>query len=155
MYFVKRYNPKENKIDENKLELDQNDLREKSPSFKNTMTVLIALSFINVQGFRGGHVLYSPTYYQYLPIGITASKAAQILSVFSLFFTIGRFVAVFETQIMSTELMITIHSIIALFSEMALYFGQNSETVIWIANVFFGNFNTVINNRIIKLDHFF
>ena len=139
MYFVKRYDPKENKIDENKLELDQGGFKKKSPSFKYIMIGLIAFSFNNVPCISDGHVLYGPTYYQYLPIGITASKAAQILSVFSLFFTIGRFVAVFETQIMSTQLMITIHLIIALFSLILLYFGQNIEIIVWIASAFIGN----------------
>ena len=140
MYFVKRYNPKDSKIDENKLALAQHDLRIKSPSFKYIMTVLIAISFINVPGYIGGHLLYGPTYYQYLPIGIMAAKAAQIIFVFSLFLTIGKYLAVFETKIMSTQLIITIHLILAFFSQITLYFGQNSETVLWIANAFLGIF---------------
>ena len=97
------------------------------------------MSLSTANGAVVSHMTYSPTYYQYLPVGITASKAAQISTFMLIFLTIGRFVAVFETQIMSTELMITIHSIIALFSQMLLYFGQNSETIIWIANAFIGN----------------
>ena len=138
MYFVKKYDPESNvpgaKDDKHLIESG-----ELGSWCKFTLIILIALSISNVNGFVNGYLLYGPTYYQYLPIGITATKAAQILSLMSLLFTIGRFVAVFETQIMSTELMITIHSIIALFSQILLYFGQNSETLIWIANALFGN----------------
>ena len=142
MYFIKKYDPRENEHDQIEMNTDSKkniSTKDIISWLKYTIIILIAVALSTTTSAYKSHQQYGPTYYQYLPIGIKAEKAAEITTVMLIFFTIGRFSAVFETQIMSTELMITIHTIIAIFSQILLYFGQNIEIIIWIASAFIGN----------------
>ena len=80
------------------------------------------------------HYSFVPTYYQFSPMGISASKAAYLLSLVSIFNTIGRLTAIFESNKLSVDLMIALHLVIGVFAQILLYSAQNSETLTWIAN---------------------
>ena len=121
--------------------------RSPSPLVRNIVVVLVALSLNAANGISFGHIFYSSTYYQYLSVGISASKAAQILSVMSATFTIGRLVSVFVAIKVKTDIMIAYHLIIICAAMIFSYFGQNSITSIWIGNALIG--------RLIKLTSLF
>lgn len=110
-----------------------------SPVVRKILIVLVALSLNAANGISFGHIFYSSTYYQYLSVGISASKAAQILSVMSLTFTLGRLVSVFVAIKVNTDIMIAYHLMIICFAMIFSYFGQNSLTSIWIGNALIGN----------------
>ena len=142
MYFMKRYNPEEyNQLEEEDQINNENDESYLRNLVRYMLIILIALSYCATNMSYIIYLLYASTYYQFLSIGITASKAANIMSVMSLFFTIGRIMAIFEIKRMSAELMIAIHLTITFSSQLLLFFGQNIKNlmIIWIANVFIGN----------------
>ena len=139
---MKRYNPEEyNQLEEEDQINNENDESYLRNLVRYMLIILIALSYCATNMSYIIYLLYASTYYQFLSIGITASKAANIMSVMSLFFTIGRIMAIFEIKRMSAELMIAIHLTITFSSQLLLFFGQNIKNlmIIWIANVFIGN----------------
>ena len=146
MYFVREYKSPEtqpNINQKNEKNLSQNESnksqhRSPSPLVRNIVVVLVALSLNAANGISFGHIFYSSAYYQYLSVGISASKAAQILSVMSATFTIGRLVSVFVAIKVKTDIMIAYHLIIICVAMIFSYFGQNSITSIWIGNALIG-----------------
>ncbi|XP_054166590.1 uncharacterized protein LOC128964056 [Oppia nitens] len=109
-----------------------------SPVMKWTFVALIAFSLSTYGGFEMLHIIYSPTYYQYIPLKLSAQKAAEILSVSSTTLTIGKLISAFIALKVKAHIMISYHIIILAVSMCILYFGQNSELMIWIGNILIG-----------------
>ena len=143
MYFISKYKPANSESVKIALDLNENTVKNRSaiesPWFRTTMVILIALSINCFNGLALSHMFYSSTYYQYLSIRITASEAAEILSVMSTTFTVGRLLAVLIAIKLKIEIMIGYHLVILSISMLFSYFGQNSITFIWIANAWIGN----------------
>ena len=112
----------------------------KRPSYRMIMIVCLTLSTMITNGLVECHIIYSPTYYQYLSIGITASMSAHIVSIMSTFHAIGRFVSIFEAMVLSSETMIVLHLTISMIALTMLYMGQESLTLICIGNAMLGKF---------------
>ena len=101
---------------------------------------MLALSLSSFGGMEVAHLSYAPTYYQDLPIHLSAQKAAEVMSVVSASLTFGKLVTAFISIRVKSEIIIAYHLVILAISMAVLYFGCNSETLIWIGNGLMGMF---------------
>ncbi|CAG2172570.1 unnamed protein product [Oppiella nova] len=145
MFVVKRYKEPEirttESIDYNleatkSVQLEPGALQILEPSRKTKIIIvaLIALSLNSYSGFEMTYFQNSSTYYQYLPIRISAQKAADIYTLMTSTYTAGRLFAAYISSKLKPETMITYHSIILIISIAILHFGSSSEILIWIGN---------------------
>ena len=87
-----------------------------------------------------GFMTFGPSMLQYLPIQISASKAAQILSVLSVTFTVGRLITAVISLKVGIDIILAYHYVIQIFALIILYFGQANITMIYIGMATFGKF---------------
>lgn len=108
------------------------------PLSRYVMMACLTLSTMITNGLVECHVIYSPIYYQFLSVGITASTAAHIVSLMSTFHAIGRLVSIFEAMVLSTETMILLHLTVSMAALIILHTGQESLTLIYVGNAILG-----------------
>ena len=147
MFFIKRYKIPE-KITQTPSEKIASNLAnaenvtqqsvEISPGTRKVLIALVALSLNSYSGLEITFFNYISTYYQYLPIDLSAAKAAQVMSIMTLTYAIGRGVSAFVSSKLRAEVMITYHIVIMLISFGILYFGQNSMALIYTGNALIG-----------------
>ncbi|CAG2172135.1 unnamed protein product [Oppiella nova] len=111
---------------------------EPSRRTKFILIALVAMSLNSYSGMEQSFLNNSSTYYQYLPIRLSAQEAADVLSVMTTTYTVGRLISAFIASKLSPEVMITYHSVIICISMGILQFGQHSETLIWTGNALIG-----------------
>lgn len=97
------------------------------------------------------HFNYSSTYYQFIPLHISAQNAAEILSVMSTTYTIGRCVSAFVGLKVGPKIMIIYHLFIIIIAMAVLFYGQHSLTLIWIGNIIIGFGFSAMYSSIIAL----
>jgi hypothetical protein len=136
MFFIRRYrtpaqNPKE-KFNSRVTKLfDERD----SPRILMITLVSIFMAFYCVS--ENTYLRFGATYYQYIPLRLTASKSAEIVSAMALTYTIGRGISIFIAFRIKPKHMIEYHFLILLISLTILLFGQKSLTLIWIGSLGF------------------
>jgi MFS family permease len=81
---------------------------------------------------------FGPTFYQYIPIKLSASKSAEMMSAMALSFTISRGISTFIAIKIKPQNMIAYHLLILLIAETILFFGQSSLTLLWIGTLITG-----------------
>jgi MFS family permease len=134
MFFIRRYrtpaqNPKE-KFNSRVTKLfDERD----SPRILMITLVSIFMAFYCVS--ENTYLRFGATYYQYIPLRLTASKSAEIVSAMALTYTIGRGISIFIAFRIKPKHMIEYHFLILLISLTILLFGQKSLTLIWIGSL--------------------
>ena len=101
-------------------------------STENLLIGLFAIFLSIYCCLEGTHFNYSSTYYQFIPLKITAQNAAEILSVMCTTYTIGRCVSAFIALKVGPKVMIIYHLLILMVAMTVLYFGQPSKIIIWI-----------------------
>jgi hypothetical protein len=105
---------------------------------RNLMIGLAALFLAAYTALELTHFQFSSTYYQYIDNPVTASRAAQILSAMATSYTIGRFLSSIIAIKVVPEIMIIYHFCIIAVSMVVLYFGQNTEWILWVGNLMIG-----------------
>ncbi len=143
MFFIRRYrtpaqNPKE-KFNSRVTKLfDSRD----TPRTLIITLVSIFLAFYCVS--ENTYLRFSATYYQYIPLRLTASESAGIVSAMALTYTIGRGISIFIAFRIKPKHMIAYHFLIVLISLTILLFGQKSLILIWIGSLIRGlGFSTI------------
>jgi MFS family permease len=81
---------------------------------------------------------FGPTFYQYIPIKLSASKSAEMMSAMALSFTISRGISIFIAIKIRPQHMIAYHLLILVIANTILFFGQNSLTLLWIGSLAIG-----------------
>ena len=142
MFFIKRYKIPEKQIQtSNDKTNDKQIVIEGKPSEQRlelsstTRVVLIALfalSLMSYIGLENVFMTYASTYCQYLPLKLSASKAAQLTSILSATYTSGRLISALISSRVRTEIMFCYHIVIIGISLVILYFGQNTEILLYI-----------------------
>ena len=86
------------------------------------------------------HFTYSSTYYQFIALHISAKNAAEILSVMSTAYTVGRCLSGFIALKVIPRTMIIYHLLIIILAMAILYYGQHSVSLIWTGNIVLGKY---------------
>jgi len=81
---------------------------------------------------------FGPTFYQYIPLKLSASKSAEIMSAMALSYTISRGISTFIAIKIRPQHMIAYHLLILVIAVTILFFGQNSLTFLWFAVLIIG-----------------
>ena len=111
-----------------------------SAKTRNALIVLVAICLNCSTGLEYTHLNFSATFYQNIPIHLTAQRAAQVLSVMSTAFTFGRIFSILASIKFKPDVMIVVHILIICLAVVVLFFGQHSETYIFIGNAMIGNY---------------
>jgi MFS family permease len=98
------------------------------------LSVLLSTYFTTEATF----VQFGPTFYQYIPLKLSASKSAEIMSAKALSLTISRGINTFIAIKIRPQHMIAYHLLILLIANIILFFGQNSLTFLWIGTLIIG-----------------
>jgi hypothetical protein len=99
---------------------------------------LVAMFAIFSNASENIYMQLNTTYYQYIPLKLTFSTAAEIVSAMALSYTIGRGISVLIAFKIKPQYMIAYHFIILVIGLNILYSGQNSVTNIYIASIIIG-----------------
>ncbi|CAG2175014.1 unnamed protein product, partial [Oppiella nova] len=75
---------------------------------------------------------FASTYFQYIPVHLSSSQAALIVSIMFASFTIGNVFNIFVVNFIATKNLIFIHLTIAFVSFLGLLFAGNSQVFLWI-----------------------
>ena len=156
MFFIKRYKPPQTEsqaIDEknNVLITDPNAVQAPMEQSPRTRKVLIALFAMMLNSYSSLEAVYfgtAPTYLQYLPnVVISAEKAAEIMMVLSIFYTLGRLLSAFISIKVKPEVMLSYHLVAMATALTILYICQNgtTTTLIYIGNGILGNYCIMTN----------
>ena len=148
MLFIKRYKVPKNRIQDQKDKsnsdqatinaITSKQIVEVSPTTRKILIGLVAFSLSTYSGLEIIYFNYSSTYYQYLPIHLSAATAATIMAVMTSTYAGGRALSAFISSKLSGETMIMYHCVILCISLATLFFGKNSETIIYIGNAMIG-----------------
>ncbi len=134
MFFLKTYRTPSKKLKQNNSESQPKLFdRERSPRLLIIILVSVFLAFYCVSESVYKH--YSSTYFQYIPLKLTASKSAEIVSAMALTFTIGRGISVFIAFRIRPQLMIAYHFLILITSLIILFLAKNSLNLLWTGSL--------------------
>jgi hypothetical protein len=145
MFVFKRYETPSQKSAKN-TNVDQNSNPTKTSTKlfdekESPRKLFIILFSIILSTFNAAEVTFynfGPTFYQYIPIKLSASKSAEMMSAMALSFTISRGINFFIAIKIRPQHMIAYHLLIILIANTILYFGQNSLTLLWIGTIIIG-----------------
>jgi len=134
MFLAKRYRNNLEILKENNncLETKLFD-RKSSPRVLSIVLFSVFMAFFCVS--ENTYLRFGATYYQYIPLKLTASKSAEIVSAMATSYTIGRGISVLIAIKIKPQIMIGYHFVILITSIIILFFGQNSITLIWIGSL--------------------
>ncbi|CAG2171822.1 unnamed protein product [Oppiella nova] len=108
-------------------------LLEQMPQQKLTMIILVCLLLAFFSASESIFFAFSATYFQYIPLKLSASSAAQLVSSMALTFTISRGVAIILAMRTTPQKIIAVFLAILLVSMVLLFFATNSLTLLWLA----------------------
>ena len=87
---------------------------------------------------EAGYLLFSPTLFQYLDIKLSATASANLLSVVTIGYTLGRFLTGFVTQVVKTKFIIIGNLLLIFGSTIFIYIFQHDLLKLQIASFFIG-----------------
>lgn len=131
MFITRRYQTKNSKTNE----LTEEKLLDNAKTPKTLILSLIAMFAAFICVSEEIYLQFSATYFQYIPLRMTASESAEIVSVMALIYTVGRGLNFFVAIKIKPQFMIAFHSTIIFVAMAILYFGQSSITVLWIGSL--------------------
>ena len=134
MFIIKRYRPP----NAEEARLTDGSKPELSKRVRYSLIALIALSLTTFGGMEMIHFAFSSAYYQDLPIHLSAQKAAEVMSVVSATLTMGKLFSALISVKVKPETMIIYSYVILAIAMTLLYFGCNSELMIWVGNGIIG-----------------
>ena len=78
------------------------------------------------------YIQFTATYLQYIPLGLSASKSAEIVSYMGLVFTVSQGISIFVAIKVKPQYMLSYHFVILLTGILIMYFGKHSLTMVWV-----------------------
>lgn len=152
MFFVKRYRVPDRELHGHELDnFDKNDRQIDHGRTRNVLIALMALILMSQFGIEVTFMLYTSTYFQSLPIRVSAPKAAEMMSIMWTTYTIGRGVSALIAAKLRAEVMLTYHLVIIGISLVILSFGQHSEILIYAAMITIGMIESIFIMLIILI----
>ncbi|CAG2120268.1 unnamed protein product, partial [Medioppia subpectinata] len=109
-----------------------------SSKMRILLIVLLAMSISVYSAIEINYFGNSATYFQYLPMRLSAQTSDDLLMAMSATFTVGRLFSAFISSKLRPEIMLSYHLVIIGVSLGILFFGSNSLTMIWIGNILAG-----------------
>jgi len=145
MFVFKRYETPSQILAKNaNIEQNSNPTKTSTKLFderENPRKLFIILFFVLLGFYCSTEAIFSQfgsTFYQYIPIKLSASKSAEMMSAMALSFTISRGISFFIAIKIRPQHMIAYHLLILLIANTILFFGQNSLTLLWIGTLIIG-----------------
>ena len=107
--------------------------REGAPKILIVIVTCIFLAFYSISEVI--YLEFGATYFQYIPIRLSASKAAEIFSAMSLSYTIGRGINIFVALKVKLHIIIAYHFLIIITAIITLLTVDKSLIHLWIGSL--------------------
>ncbi|CAG2105917.1 unnamed protein product [Medioppia subpectinata] len=135
IFFIKRFKNNQKCIDSK----SSSKYRTKqSGDYQCQQVMLIALVSIFLAFFTVSETIYlrfGATYYQYIPLELTADQSAGMVSMMALIYTIGRGISFLLSIELQPQLVIGYHTFVLMVSFVVLMLGQNTLTLLLIGSL--------------------
>ena len=137
MFIIKPYKTPE--ILKPKTDNERNKKLFDRKDFPRNKAILIFAFWLSTYCVSESTILgFGATYFQYCPLKLTAKEAADLVSAIAIAFTVGRGVSVLMAIKFKPKHMISYHLVLLFLSVIALFFGHNNITVLWLACIMTG-----------------
>lgn len=100
--------------------------------------VLLSICLSTINSLEMVYFNFGSTYFQYIPIKLSAPTAAGIVSAMSAAYTAGQAINFFIALVFKSEHMIEYHFLLSFLSYILLIFAGNSQTFLWIVSTCIG-----------------
>ena len=137
MYFIKPYEIPEEESTQLKGKVSPEKevkLFDRPETPRKTMRFLFALWFALYIVFETEYFKFVVTWFQYLPIRLTAQESAQMFAISIVVFTVFRGLNVFIGLKISIFSMLCYHYVILIAGTFLLFLGQNILSVMWVSS---------------------
>lgn len=143
MFFVKRYEPPENRkqmVESFALESADH----KKPysvsmiKYRGLKLTLMAFCLAPYSAFEFAYFYFSPSLWQHLSIHMTPNQAAHVLSVMSTAYTLGRLFTAFISIRVSSDIILAYHYVFIVIGQTMLYVGSDHLSWIYAGTVITG-----------------
>ena len=81
---------------------------------------------------------FAPTYFQYSPLLLSAPKAAEVITAFTIPYTIFRALSCLIALRVLPKYMLSAHYLVSIVGFLLLVLARNSECFLWLANIVVG-----------------
>jgi predicted MFS family arabinose efflux permease len=105
---------------------------------KKFIIFLSAIVLTSMWSTEMSFMRFSPTFSQFIPLNLSASKAASVLSIYSIFFTIGKLIAVYGAIKLSATSMLVGNLLLSILAHVILLVSTNSYVLLVIGNALLG-----------------
>ena len=120
----------------NTIEIEKGDVSENKMTGDTCIGKLVILMCMLLFSFHSAsddcYIQFTATYLQYIPLGLSASMSAEIVSYMGLVFTLSQGISIFVAIKLKPQYMLAYHYTILLTGILIMYFGKNSMTLIWV-----------------------
>ena len=106
--------------------------------YRNAKLAMIGVSIAAYAAFEYGWFSFATAMYQYLEIKMDATTATHMQSVVSATYTLGRLTTAFITIKLVPDVIISYHFVTLITGMLVIFFGRNSQTVIYAGSAILG-----------------
>ena len=138
MFFCRRYNYQSECMDGEELPLTSSTHKVSAHTqLIPKKTIIICISIFLAFGIMSENMYmdFSPTFFQFSPLRLSANKAAEIFSTMSIALSTGRGLSVFIAMKLRPQTMISYQIFIVFVGYIYQYFGQHSLTHLWVSAI--------------------
>lgn len=134
MYFVKKYENKSKSLNiANSAKVAK--LFDRKPDFRTLVIILSAIFLAFYVSTEAIYTQFAPTYFQYIPLRLSAQHSASVVSAMSLTYTISIGISSLVAVRVGPQTIIIANFVILFCALLTLVFGQNSLLLLWMGSL--------------------
>ena len=119
-------------------EEDEKKLFNRQRQNRKLVIVLFAVLVATFNVYDVNYYSFAVTYFQYTPLKLTASKASEVITGFTVPYTVFRGLNCIISMKVQPKYILSVHFVITVIGLVVLAFAGNSLTILWVANVIIG-----------------
>ena len=138
MYFIKPFEKTAVTEDKPIDPIDGKPTEEKKTNHKVVTIVLLSICLSSINSMELVYFNFGSTYFQYIPLKLSAQTSARLVSVMSASYTCGQVINFFVSFLLRTEFIIGTHFLMTFAVFVCLQFAQNTEHLLWFVSAGIG-----------------
>ena len=139
MFVVKRYHysSEESNVG-NKVIDNENKLFDRQRQRRKLIIILFSVMLATFNILECMYYTFAPTYFQYSPLQLTETEAADMITAFTIPYTVFRGLSCLIAIRVLPKYILSAHYVICIVGIVSLVIARNSMAMLWVANVFMG-----------------
>ena len=141
MFIVKRYKYTDEAVisnDSNKSDSEEYKLFDRQKDNRKLMIILFSVLIAIFNIYESMYYTFAPTYFQYSPLQLTETQAADMITSFTIPYTVFRGLSIFIAIKVLPKYMLSAHYLISVIGIGCLIISRTNMTMLWVANVVIG-----------------